>query len=231
MQSSRQQQITQIEWETEQLKVFDALKSGNQALEEIHKVRFFVLCCAVLCRVACVCVRSCVGKLVYRVYLDKINRVELRESPNGRPIKSTNQPTNQPTTHPLPPHQIMSLEAVEQLMADTQDAIEYEQEVSQLLSANLSSVSEEEVLAEFAALEATLAEPTAAASVAAGAAAAPAPAPAAEAALEEGEGEKPLELPAVPTHALPTVVTAGEEEEGGGRRKEKEKERVAVMTG
>ncbi len=34
-------QITQIEWETEQLKVFDALKSGNQVLEEIHKVRLF----------------------------------------------------------------------------------------------------------------------------------------------------------------------------------------------
>lgn len=32
-------QISQIEWETEQLKVFDALKSGNQVLEEIHKVR------------------------------------------------------------------------------------------------------------------------------------------------------------------------------------------------
>jgi len=35
-------QITQIEWETEQLKVFDALKSGNQVLEEIHKVRLFL---------------------------------------------------------------------------------------------------------------------------------------------------------------------------------------------
>lgn len=81
-----EQLITQIEWETQQMQVFDALKSGNQALEAIHK--------------------------------------------------------------------IMSLEEVEKLMADTADSIEYEQEVSRLLSGNLSAGAEEEVMREFEELQA-----------------------------------------------------------------------------
>lgn len=136
----------------------------------------------------------------------------------------------------------MSIEAVEKLMADTQDAIEYEQEVSQLLSTNLSSVSEEEVLKEFAALEATLVEPGAAAVEAEAAkptevemdkekeqkpeaeSAIGAPAVAAE--------KKPLDLPAVPTHPLPAVV-GGEEESAAEEATEMERrqEKVAVMTG
>lgn len=142
--------------------------------------------------------------------------------------------------------QIMSIEAVEQLMADTEDAIEYEQEVSRMLSANLSPVSEEEVLKEFEALEkAALVEPGAApVEPAAATAAAGKPEQQQEAAAAGAAeaGEKPLlELPAVPTHALPTVVPAGpgkdgavieeapEEEQEEARRLAREK--VAVMTG
>ncbi|GAB5032679.1 charged multivesicular body protein 6 [Nannochloropsis oceanica] len=81
-----EQLITQIEWETQQMQVFDALKSGNQALDAIHE--------------------------------------------------------------------IMSLEEVEKLMADTADSIEYEQEVSRLLSGSLSAGAEEEVMMEFEELQA-----------------------------------------------------------------------------
>ena len=125
----------------------------------------------------------------------------------------------------------MSIEAVEQLMADTQDAIEYEHEVSKMLSANLSPASEEEVLKEFAALEAALVEPGVAATAPAAAAAAGATAAAVapeqeqeqEAAATTEAGETPpLELPVVPTHALPTVVPAVVKEAP---------EKVAVMTG
>lgn len=130
----------------------------------------------------------------------------------------------------------MSIEAVEQLMADTEDAIEYEQEVSRMLSANLSPVSEEEVLKEFAVLEAAFVEPGAATT------APPVEEPqqqeaaaAAAAEVEEGVEKPPLELPAVPTHALPTVVPApaGKDEaapEQDGRRPAA-REKVAVTTG
>lgn len=141
----------------------------------------------------------------------------------------------------------MSIEAVEKLMADTQDAIEYEQEVSQLLSTNLSSVSEEEVLKEFAALEATLVEPGAAAVEA------EAPMPTevgaevevereAEMGKEEVQkpeaesataaAEEPLDLPAVPMHPLPVVV-GGEKETAAEEATEMERrqEKVAVITG
>jgi hypothetical protein len=161
-----EQLITQIEWETQQMQVFDALKSGNQALEAIHK--------------------------------------------------------------------IMSLEEVEKLMADTADSIEYEQEVSRLLSSNLSAGAEEEVMREFEELQALTGLAPAAAEeekhvpVAvppAAAVTAPAPAPAAaeaeEKKKEERAAEKPLEaaepaalpdLPDVPTHE--PVVKPMEEEEG-----------------
>ncbi|EWM21846.1 snf7 family protein [Nannochloropsis gaditana] len=86
-----EQLITQIEWEREQLQVFDALKSGNQALEAIHK--------------------------------------------------------------------IVSLEEVDKLMADTADSIAYEQEISRLLSNNLSAGAEEEVLREFDELQALIEAP------------------------------------------------------------------------
>lgn len=142
--------ITQIEWETEQLRVFDALKSGNQALEAIH--------------------------------------------------------------------QIMSLEEVEKLMADTADSIEYEQEISRILSGNLSAGAEEDVLKEFEALQAELAPP----------APVPAPVPAPATEEEEEVAEAPVtnveeaakpapaavlpELPEVPTHA-PVVKKTGKEQE------------------
>jgi len=205
-----EQLITQIEWETQQMQVFDALKSGNQALEAIHK--------------------------------------------------------------------IMSLEEVEKLMADTADSIEYEQEVSRLLSGNLSAGAAEEVMREFEELQALTGLAPAAAeekkpvtvvvpAPAAAAAATPAAPPVAEAeappkvAAEEEEKEKkeeeeeavtakkPLEvepaitpavpeLPEVPTHE-PVVKpmeeeVEEEEEEEAGRAveaeagKQKKKARVAV---
>jgi len=200
-----EQLITQIEWETQQMQVFDALKSGNQALEAIHK--------------------------------------------------------------------IMSLEEVEKLMADTADSIEYEQEVSRLLSGNLSAGAEEEVMREFEELQALTGLAPAAAeegkpvpvvvpAPAAVAAATPAAPPVAEAeappkvAAEEEEKEKkeeeeeavtakkPLEvepavtpampeLPEVPTHE-PVVKPMEEVEEEAGTAveaeagKQKKKARVAV---
>lgn len=118
-----EQLITQIEWETEQLKVFDALKSGNQALEAIHK--------------------------------------------------------------------IMSLEEVEKLMADTADSMEYEQEISRLLSGNLSVGAEEEVMKEFEALEKeATAKVTPTPSV-------PVPVPPVVPAAAAAATTKPEELPAV----------------------------------
>eukprot|EP00624_Nannochloropsis_granulata_P005892 evm.model.NODE_4194_length_22161_cov_20.701637.7 len=154
-----EQLITQIEWETQQMQVFDALKSGNHALEAIHK--------------------------------------------------------------------IMSLEEVEKLMADTADSIEYEQEVSRLLSGNLSAGAEEEVMMEFEELQALAGlAPDAVAPVPA-AAAAPAVAdaetpPMAEEEEKEAVAEKPSEappagtvvpdLPDVPTHD-PVVKPLKEEEE------------------
>jgi hypothetical protein len=162
-----EQLITQIEWETQQMQVFDALKSGNQALEAIHK--------------------------------------------------------------------IMSLEEVEKLMADTADSIEYEQEISRLLSGNLSAGAEEEVMREFEELQALTGLATAAAEEEKPAPVAVAPAPAAPAVVEaeappkvaveevEAAVEKPLEvepavspavpdLPDVPTHE-PVVKPMEEEEE------------------
>ena len=199
-----EQLITQIEWETQQMQVFDALKSGNQALEAIHK--------------------------------------------------------------------IMSLEEVEKLMADTADSIEYEQEVSRLLSGNLSAGAEEEVMKEFEELQALTGLAPAAAEeekpapvVVPAPAAAAAPAPAAPAVAEAppkvvaeeekkeeqeaAAAEKPLEvepavtpavpeLPEVPTHEplVKPMEEEGEEEEeeAAGAAveaeagKQKKKARVAV---
>lgn len=45
-------------------------------------------------------------------------------------------------------HKIMSLEDVERIMADTQDAVEYQREIDELLGQNLTQVDEEAVLQE-----------------------------------------------------------------------------------
>jgi len=92
--------IETIEWETQQLKVFDALKEGNQALKKLNEE--------------------------------------------------------------------MPLEEVEKLMEDTQEAIEYQEELSQLLSGGLADgdVDEEELGQELLELEEALHKEEAGADVA-----------------------------------------------------------------
>ena len=45
-------------------------------------------------------------------------------------------------------HKMMSLEDVERIMADTQESIEYQREIDELLGQNLSAADEEAVLQE-----------------------------------------------------------------------------------
>ena len=45
-------------------------------------------------------------------------------------------------------HKMISLEDVERIMADTQESIEYQREIDELLSQNLSAADEEAVLQE-----------------------------------------------------------------------------------
>jgi len=45
-------------------------------------------------------------------------------------------------------HKMMSLEDVERIMADTQESIEYQKEIDELLGQNLSAADEEAVLQE-----------------------------------------------------------------------------------
>jgi len=75
-----EEMIQTIEWETQSLKVFDALKAGNAALEGIHS--------------------------------------------------------------------IMSIESVEQLMEDTAEAIEYQNEISTLIAGENLEISDEDLEAE-----------------------------------------------------------------------------------
>lgn len=83
---SLEKMVQTIQWETENLKVFNALKEGNQALDAIHSV--------------------------------------------------------------------MSIENVEELMDDTKEAIEYENEISTLLSGqDLAAIDESAVMDELDALE------------------------------------------------------------------------------
>jgi len=50
-------------------------------------------------------------------------------------------------------HSEMSIDAVEDLMADTQDALDYQNEIDKLLAGKLSDQDEEDILAELDALE------------------------------------------------------------------------------
>ncbi|CAK5264560.1 unnamed protein product [Mycena citricolor] len=69
-------------------------------------------------------------------------------------------------------HQEMSIESVEKLMEETQEAQEYQREISDILANNLSADDEDAVQQELAALQA------------------------------EALGVKPVELPSAPTHEL-----------------------------
>ncbi|CAO3688142.1 unnamed protein product [Umbelopsis ramanniana] len=84
-------------------------------------------------------------------------------------------------------HKEMSVEAVQKLMDDTADAIEYQNEIDEILSGNLTAEDEEDVLRELDELQQQELE-----------AQMPAVPDAVPAGMEHREGEE--ELPAVPSH-------------------------------
>lgn len=110
----------------------------------------------------------------------------------------------------------MSVEAVEELMDDTREALEYQKEIDSMLSQNLSPEDEEDVLAELDALSEATESDFAKPQPAAASPAAPAEAPVAAQSSPQSEPaeispedmkeleelEELMQIPAAPSHAV-----------------------------